>query len=684
MPQVLLQLIAQCESDTAGMAALAQLLGNDPALSAKVLRVATSPAFHRGAQAANLERALATIGIDMVRTLLITESVYQTFNTLGASAGFDLRPFWRHAISTAISARLVARRLGYPQLEEAYLGGLLHDIGRLALASAAPDEYAVNFHADDDPGLCAREQRTLDITHAEAGAALLDRLDLDSFLADAIRYHHDPLPRLNDAHPLVRAVALGDLIAGALDAGPAAQAGVAARTGIPENVLNGHWQSLDREVQSLAKLLGVDLGQRTSQPAPPGHAGNPGIPDGGGLGDKVRDLILVSKATEGLLRQRSLDAGYRMLARAAVVLFDFADAIVFAATPDGEALAPAGLQEGRQRLAGLRLPRGGDGLAAALTAPEGVAFHLPQQRPAVAEEQLLRALAAEALVALRLGPGDGNALLLAVVSRTQLAHLRTRSALLRDFGRQAGIALDGVARQEGAEQATDSAIASEFALASRRVAHEVNNPLTIIKNYLGVLQRKAGSDQAIDKDLTVLGEEIERVAQIISEFATSRRIEAGTESAPDAALDYACRLFLESQSVNPGVRLRCIPANSEVLVHISPARLNQILLNLIKNANEAMPGGGEIELRNHGLQQRDGAEFVAITVSDNGPGMPPEVLARLYTPLHSTKGGPHRGLGLSIVHELVTAAGGSITCRSDRSGTAFDILLPALPSPAAA
>lgn len=64
-------------------------------------------------------------------------------------------------------------------------------------------------------------------------------------------------------------------------------------------------------------------------------------------------------------------------------------------------------------------------------------------------------------------------------------------------------------------------------------------------------------------------------------------------------------------------------------------------------------------------------------VSDNGPGLAPEVLANLFSAVRSTKDGAHRGLGLSIVHGLVKKLGGQITCRSGRTGTTFEILLPA-------
>ena len=109
-------------------------------------------------------------------------------------------------------------------------------------------------------------------------------------------------------------------------------------------------------------------------------------------------------------------------------------------------------------------------------------------------------------------------------------------------------------------------------------------------------------------------------------------------------------------------------------------RLKQVLLNLIKNAAEAMAlQGRELTVATSDVTKENGMHNVKISVSDNGPGIPEAVLARLFRPVTSTKGEGHAGLGLSIVHELITGMGGSITAESNAdSGTCFNILLPAV------
>jgi len=130
-----------------------------------------------------------------------------------------------------------------------------------------------------------------------------------------------------------------------------------------------------------------------------------------------------------------------------------------------------------------------------------------------------------------------------------------------------------------------------------------------------------------------------------------------------------------------------IPANVEIVVSMldadsriegDPDILKQILVNLVKNAIEALAAsGGRIEIANRGHVNRERRLYLELVVSDTGPGLSREVLANLFSAVKSTKEGPHHGLGLSIVHSLVKKLNGHIACRSGTTGTSFEILLPA-------
>ncbi|WP_308622028.1 HDOD domain-containing protein [Massilia sp. Se16.2.3] len=251
MPQILIKLIEHLQADDLGMQELAALIANDAGMTAKLLAVAGSSAYQRNGRGASLEQALAALGTDMIKTLVISDSVFQTFGSFPHSDSTDLRAFWKRSLGAAVIARELARRIGYPHLEEAYLGGLLHNVGRLALLATAPREYAFNFTALDDEDLCAVEQRTLQITHAEAGAWLIERWQLDSFLADAVLYHHESSERLEAAHPLIRIVRLAHLMSSHPDDLEALRDG-AALCGLPAGEIDEVLATAARQVDKAA------------------------------------------------------------------------------------------------------------------------------------------------------------------------------------------------------------------------------------------------------------------------------------------------------------------------------------------------------------------------------------------------------------------------------------------------
>jgi signal transduction histidine kinase/HD-like signal output (HDOD) protein len=692
LPQVLMKVMQACSDENVGMEELADFVAQDAALAARVLQVATSPAFHAGSHVAGIRQALSTIGLDMVRTLLVTQSVYQTFHEIGR--GIDLRGFWVHAITAGVTARMLAERHGYPQPDEAYLAGLLHDIGRLALTCAAPQEYAANFFADDDAALCALEERTLEITHAEAGALLIERMALDSFLADSIRYHHTDLSRLDGAHPLVRIIARTDQLLHLPGSDEMAKARILAMAGLSEGDYLEQRAIVGHQVTRIAESFGIEL-----PPPPPAQAASKAIaavtssvaaganPGANPLMDTMRDLVLVEKTLASLRQQTDPDACIRAIVKASIILFDFSDAIVLEQSSDGGTFTPTSFPAGRQRLTGLSLSAGSDNLVGRASQHRQAAVLVMPANTSVAEEQLLRVFQAEALVALPvLGVENRPLVLVGATTAMHAIYLGQRLALLREFGGQAGAALGnaitGAASDANVAAANPPGAQQEFIAAARRVAHEVNNPLAIIRNYLMVLQRKSDSAQPIGAELQTIEEELDRVAHIIEEFSQPTLKPDGMAACEvNAALKYTTGLFAESGALAHGVQISRHVAPQPTMAAIDQDSLRQILINLVKNAVEAIPHGGRIDLRNNGVVEREGGHFVALTVSDTGPGIPDAIRARLFQPVASTKEGSNRGLGLSIVHDIVRKNGGQIACRSSRGGTIFDILLPSIRTP---
>ena len=244
MPHILIQLLKLCQggelnsdgavpSQEKWLNDCAELIAKDAAITIKIMGAATRSSRLPQSYKPGMRQMLLALGMAEVKDLLIGESIAQVFDGFINSENSDLRGFWRHCYTAALAARKIAVMTDYPHLEEAYLAGLLHDVGRLALLSTAPQEYETLLSHVDDAGLCLAEKQTFAITHPEAGARMVEQFALDSFLADSILYHHQPVAQVVTAHPLIRIVMLADLIASHGASEPASEA---AQLLFPEHV----------------------------------------------------------------------------------------------------------------------------------------------------------------------------------------------------------------------------------------------------------------------------------------------------------------------------------------------------------------------------------------------------------------------------------------------------------------
>jgi HD-like signal output (HDOD) protein/signal transduction histidine kinase len=680
MPQILIKLIEHLQADDLGMPELAALIANDAGMTAKLLAVASSSAYHRAGRGVNLEHSLVALGTDMIKTLVISDSVFQTFNSFPHSGSTDLRAFWKRSLAAAVIARDIARRIEYPHLEEAYLAGLLHNVGRLALLATAPKEYAYNFTARDDEDLCAVEQRTLQITHAEAGAWLIERWQLDSFLADAVLYHHESSERLESAHPLIRIVRLAHLMSYHAN-DEAALADGAALCGLDAGELGPMLASAARQVDKAAVHLGIDLAGADDIPAPPAYAAPLLDPVQQRLQEEVRNLVLVSEVGQTFARQQGESDLLESMTRSARILFDFDNTVILLENPTGQMLvgAPGGAA---QRIAEFAIPLNKGGPVAGAALDRRPAYVQREGQPlGLAEEQLFRMLGTDSMVCLPLVAGSRClGVMVGGVKAWQVAGCQKRERFLQSFGAQAATALETALAERGNARRQLASVADEYREASRRVVHEVNNPLSIIKNYLSVLDSKLARQEPVATEMSVLNEEIDRVGQLIGGLAELKPQETGPRPLDVAkVVDDVVRLFRAGQFVPNSVQIATAMGEDARLVEGDADLLKQILVNLVKNAVEALStsGGGRIEIVNRGHVHRERTLYVELAVTDTGPGLSPEVMANLFSKVRSTKDGAHRGLGLSIVHGLVKKLNGQIACRSGRGGTAFEILLPA-------
>jgi signal transduction histidine kinase len=300
------------------------------------------------------------------------------------------------------------------------------------------------------------------------------------------------------------------------------------------------------------------------------------------------------------------------------------------------------------------------------------------------EEQLLRMLGTESLVCVPLVSGARClGVLIGGIASWQVPACQKRERFMQSFGAQAASALEKAMLERGRARRQLAHVAEEYREASRRVVHEVNNPLSIIKNYLSVLDSKLERQEPVAGELSILNEEIDRVGQLVNSLTEVQSgmqplLEGGVSAHVAKVVEDVLRLFRTTNFVPPNVEIEVSTADESDRIEGDPDILKQILVNLVKNAIEALADtGGRIEIASRGHVNRERRLYVELAISDTGPGLSREVLANLFSAVKSTKEGPHHGLGLSIVHSLVKKLNGHIACRSGKTGTSFEILLPA-------
>lgn len=680
MPQILLKLLEHCHNDDTGVSTLADLILKDPGITSKIFSIANSSAYQRSGRKVGLKDALMVIGLDMVKTLIISESVFQIFNTFSPSDSAALHRFWQHSLGAAVVAREIALRMGYPQSEEAYLAGLLHDVGRLALLKAAPGEYAASFEADDDASLCAIELRTLQITHAEAGAWLIEQWKLDSFMADSVLYHHESAARLEQSHPLIRIVKLAHMIS-QHGADNAALDKAGALCGLDNTMLQEIGAKAVEQVQQAADFLGIDLAvsDQGAEKVVTTLARRDTLSER--ITGEVGSVLLASNIALSFSQRDTEDELQTAVLRSSRILFGFEDAVFLQVDRVKQTLVGCAKSHDHQRVNDFVVPMGGV-IGNSVVAQQPVYIQTGAQLLSVSEEQLLRLVGTDVLVALPLVTnGRCIAILIGGFGKHRLREVRERERFLRAFSSQAAAALSALITQRNKTDDQVATIAQTYIDASRQMAHEVNNPLSIIKNYLSILDRKMQRSERVEGEISILNEEIDRVGKIVDGLADIQVVNRDTRSRYADVNKVAAsvvQLLRHTEFVPPSVQIATAFDGQPGDVLAGADAIRQILLNLLMNSIQAMPSGGTIEIANKGQVNRDGMLYLELSVRDTGPGMGAERLATLFVDSGSTKPGDHRGQGLMIVHKLVKEIDGLIMCRSSSNGTLFELFLPLL------
>lgn len=211
LPTVAGRLIEMALSEETTANEIGDLISKDPALTAKLLKAVNSSSYGMRSEVKSVSHAISIIGRSALRSLVLGISIFDTLKEKENASNVDRAALWRHAVATAAAAQLIAENVGKVNAEEAYLAGLMHDIGKVVLDMLRGAEYnravgdATKQSLDHDREF---EEKYCGIDHTGIGSLLAERWSLPLGLRAAIQYHHDPSAANSEPTPIRRIVAV--------------------------------------------------------------------------------------------------------------------------------------------------------------------------------------------------------------------------------------------------------------------------------------------------------------------------------------------------------------------------------------------------------------------------------------------------------------------------------------------
>lgn len=194
LPEIYIRVSQALEDENHNAKQLGDIIGHDPALTARILRIVNSAYYSLATQVELVSRAVSVIGEDDLRNLVLATSAVDTFKRIPNQL-VDIDLFWRHSVHTGIVARLLSKYCNILHGERLFVAGMLHDIGKLVLYFKEPElsQQVLLKAADTDGQLFNAEKEIIGFTHGDVGAALIDAWKLSDTLKEVIAYHHTPL-----------------------------------------------------------------------------------------------------------------------------------------------------------------------------------------------------------------------------------------------------------------------------------------------------------------------------------------------------------------------------------------------------------------------------------------------------------------------------------------------------------
>lgn len=193
LPTIVSKMIELVDNPRTSAASLARLISTDQTLTARILKLANSAYYGYPKEISTVNMAIVVLGFNTVKDMGLSLSVFDIFKSKENNSVFDIARFWEHSIGCGVASRMLARNYHSRNASEAFVAGLLHDIGKIILNQYFHPEFTeITELVSTGNTLEKAEEAVIGTSHAQVGSWLAEKWNLPEIITQTIRYHHEP------------------------------------------------------------------------------------------------------------------------------------------------------------------------------------------------------------------------------------------------------------------------------------------------------------------------------------------------------------------------------------------------------------------------------------------------------------------------------------------------------------
>jgi HD-like signal output (HDOD) protein len=214
LPEVTIKIIKTVEDPKSSASQLHKIVAHDPALVTRILKVVNSSFYGLPGQIGSIERAIVLLGLNAVKNIAVAASLGQLFRGVKLCEGFTAKDLWTHCVGVACASREIAKSMHVAFADEAFLAGMIHDIGLLVSLQTSPEQLqrVCNEVRKSGADFCATERAMTGVDHQMLGAGLAEMWKFPKACQAVARYHHDPVNVPEEYRVLVGIIYIADTL----------------------------------------------------------------------------------------------------------------------------------------------------------------------------------------------------------------------------------------------------------------------------------------------------------------------------------------------------------------------------------------------------------------------------------------------------------------------------------------